>query len=82
MKTKYVCEYCGQEYDLEEDAVKCETSHINMASHYKVIAKCVGRDSEGKVIEFLMIDDTLGYAPDNRLYFKQISESEFYTEKF
>ena len=27
-QTKYICEYCGVDYDTEEDAEKCEKSHI------------------------------------------------------
>ena len=25
---KYICEYCGVDYDTEEDAKKCEARHI------------------------------------------------------
>ena len=26
MNTMYACEYCGTEYDVEEDAADCETA--------------------------------------------------------
>lgn len=27
-QTKYICEYCGVDYDTEEDAKKCEARHM------------------------------------------------------
>lgn len=33
---KYICECCGVDYDTEEDAKKCEASHIKPVKIVKV----------------------------------------------
>lgn len=35
-QTKYICEGCGVDYDTEEDAKKCEASHIKPVKIVKV----------------------------------------------
>lgn len=35
-QTKYICEGCGVDYDREEDAKKCEASHIKPVKIVKV----------------------------------------------
>ena len=39
---KYICECCGVDYDTEEDAKKCETSHIKPVKVLKANYEYIG----------------------------------------
>lgn len=39
---KYICEYCGVDYDREEDAKRCEASHIKPVKVVKADYKYIG----------------------------------------
>lgn len=41
-QTKYICEYCGVDYDTEEDAKRCEASHIKPVKVAKADYKYIG----------------------------------------
>lgn len=39
---KYICECCGVDYDTEEDAKKCEASHIKPVKVLKANYEYIG----------------------------------------
>lgn len=41
-QTKYICEGCGVDYDREEDAKKCEASHIKPVKVLKANYEYIG----------------------------------------
>ena len=55
--TRYVCEACDAEYELEEDALECEESHIHTAGISEEFFDC--GDDVPKALDVNMTDGSV-----------------------
>ena len=52
MRTAYMCEYCKTVYDMEDEAKKCEDSHLKACEFHGVYEKRRKHPVEIKVLFF------------------------------